>query len=97
MDIGWKWVTVLSYGKDNEAAVAASTAVADTANVTLNASLLAAHCGAQFCGAASAAENPNLEPPPPERIQLISGIYLSCMLLACLIVAFGVDSLTRYV
>ncbi|OXU19293.1 hypothetical protein TSAR_014982 [Trichomalopsis sarcophagae] len=78
---------VLSYGMDQEAAVS---------NVTLNATLVGELCGANFCGVTSATENPNLEPPPPERIQLISGIYLGCMVVACLIVAFGVDSISRY-
>ncbi|XP_058794594.1 UNC93-like protein [Phymastichus coffea] len=61
-----------------------------------NASLVSELCGSNFCGAASATENPNLEPPPIERIHLIAGIYLGCMVAASLIVAFGVDSLTRY-
>ena len=65
-------------------------------NVTLNSSIVSEVCGANFCGVtASEAVNPNLQPPPPERIHLISGIYLACMVLACLIVALGVDSLSR--
>ncbi|XP_011502128.1 PREDICTED: UNC93-like protein [Ceratosolen solmsi marchali] len=81
---------VLSYGLEDEAATYSSW------NVTVNASLIGKMCGANFCGVDSAMENPNLVPPSPERIQLISGIYLACMLLACLIVTFGVDSLARY-
>ncbi|XP_043269750.1 UNC93-like protein [Venturia canescens] len=77
---------VLSYGLD-----------VVPANITLNSTIVAEVCGANFCGVtASETVNPNLEPPPPERIHLISGIYLACMVLACLIVAFGVDSLSRY-
>ncbi|GLV32405.1 uncharacterized protein CBL_00886 [Carabus blaptoides fortunei] len=53
-------------------------------------------CGANFCPGVTIAENPNLEPPAKEKIQLISGIYLGCMIAACVIVAFGVDSLSRY-
>ncbi|XP_011629486.1 UNC93-like protein isoform X2 [Pogonomyrmex barbatus] len=65
-------------------------------NVTLNSSIVAETCGANFCGVSAENENPNLQPPPVEQIYLISGIYLSCMILACLIIAFAVDSLTRY-
>lgn len=54
-------------------------------------------CGANFCPGITVDINPNLEPPAPEKIQLISGIYLGCMVAACLIVAFGVDSLSRLV
>ena len=59
----------------------------------LNSTIVSESCGANFCGAVEA--NPNLEPPAPEKIWLISGIYLGCMVAACLIVAFGVDSLSR--
>ncbi|XP_006607128.1 UNC93-like protein [Apis dorsata] len=77
---------VLSYGID----------VVPT-NITLNTSVVAEVCGAKFCGATSASNNSsNLERPPEKRIYLISGIYLCCMIMASLIVAFGVDSLTRY-
>lgn len=53
-------------------------------------------CGANFCPANVGAEaNPNLKPPPSSQIYLINGIYLACMLAACLIVAVGVDSMNR--
>ncbi|XP_076639930.1 UNC93-like protein [Colletes latitarsis] len=78
---------VLSYGLD---------AVPTNATM-LNNSIVAEACGANFCGATSGdAETPKIERPPEERIYLISGIYLVCMIVASLIVAFGVDSLTRY-
>lgn len=68
-----------------------------TENVTLNNSIVAGKCGANFCGASDIEDqNPNLQRPPVERIYLISGIYLGCMILASLIIAFGVDSLSRY-
>ncbi|CAL1686100.1 unnamed protein product [Lasius platythorax] len=68
-----------------------------TRNVTLNSSVVAEKCGANFCGVSDMEdENPNLQRPPVERIYLISGIYLGCMILACLIIALGVDSLSRY-
>lgn len=54
-------------------------------------------CGANFCPGVNEGINPNFKPPAAEKIQLISGIYLGCMVVACLIVAFGVDSLSRYV
>ncbi|XP_032691668.1 UNC93-like protein isoform X2 [Odontomachus brunneus] len=75
---------VLSYGVDTV-----------TTNMTLNSSIVAENCGANFCGV-SGMKNTNLQSPPVERIHLISGIYLACMILACLIIAFGVDSLSRY-
>lgn len=53
-------------------------------------------CGADFCPGLPAEENPNLAHPSTSKINLISGIYLGCMIAACLIVAFGVDSLSRY-
>lgn len=66
--------------------------VQETEN-TLNSTVVSEICGAQFCGIVEA--NPNLIAPAPERIWMISGIYLGCMIVACLIVAFGVDSLSR--
>ncbi|XP_017753017.1 PREDICTED: UNC93-like protein [Eufriesea mexicana] len=77
---------VLSYGIDTV-----------PTNTTLNSSIVAETCGAKFCGASSnTTDSPNLERPPEERIHLIFGIYLCCTVVASLIVAFGVDSLTRY-
>ncbi|XP_031844360.2 UNC93-like protein [Nomia melanderi] len=68
-----------------------------SSNVTLNSTIVAKTCGANFCGATSGdAEGPTLERPPEDRIHLICGIYLCCMIVASLIVAFGVDSLSRY-
>ncbi|KAJ8676200.1 hypothetical protein QAD02_011986, partial [Eretmocerus hayati] len=83
---------------ENTTITTTTTTTTELSNVTaagleVNVSLVAELCGANFLGAS---ENPNLEPPPAERIHLISGIYLGCMMLACLIVAFGVDSLDRY-
>ncbi|CAH1156083.1 unnamed protein product [Phaedon cochleariae] len=54
-------------------------------------------CGADFCpGMATASSNPNLKLPSSFKINLISGIYLACMIGACLIVAVGVDKMSRY-
>ncbi|XP_055917766.1 UNC93-like protein isoform X2 [Eupeodes corollae] len=53
-------------------------------------------CGANFCPGVDANINPNLIPPQPEKIQVLSAIFLCCMVLACLLVIFGVDSLKRY-
>lgn len=78
-------IAVLSYGIDTI-----------VTNVTLNSSVVAETCGANFCGVSAEIENPNLVPPPVERIHIISGIYLACMILACLIIAVAVDSLSRY-
>ncbi|EEB19673.1 conserved hypothetical protein [Pediculus humanus corporis] len=52
-------------------------------------------CGANFCMSSKSA-NENLERPPDWEIYEISGIYLVCILLAVLMVAFLVDPLSRY-
>lgn len=54
-------------------------------------------CGANFCPVAvTQNDNPNLIPPDPRKIQLLAGIFLACMVTACVSVAVGVDSLKRY-
>ncbi|KAK9743709.1 Ion channel regulatory protein UNC-93 [Popillia japonica] len=54
-------------------------------------------CGSNFCPGETVQDvNPNLAPPPASKINLIAGIYLACMAIATLIVALGLDSLTRY-
>lgn len=56
------------------------------------------YCGANFCPKTEAGEAlPNLAPPPSSKLNLIFGIYLICMIVASLTVAFGVDSVKRYV
>lgn len=53
-------------------------------------------CGANFCpGLVSADANPNLTPPDVWKINTIAGIYLVCMIIAFLIIAFGVDKMSR--
>lgn len=53
-------------------------------------------CGAHFCPATSTeGDNPHLVKPDASRINTLSGIFLGCMVAACLLVAFGVDSLKR--
>ncbi|XP_075978182.1 UNC93-like protein [Anticarsia gemmatalis] len=73
---------VLSSG-DNAAAV-----------TSVNESMIPVLCGANFLPSADAGEA--LPPQPPEKIQMLSGIYLACMAGAALIVAVGVDSMKRY-
>ncbi|CAG5045193.1 unnamed protein product [Parnassius apollo] len=73
---------VLSSG-DNKAAVTA-----------LNETQISEFCGANFLPSADAGDA--LQTQPPERIQMIAGIYLACMAGAALIVAVGVDSMKRY-
>ncbi|XP_063825730.1 UNC93-like protein [Ostrinia nubilalis] len=73
---------VLTAG-DNEAAVTA-----------VNASMIPELCGANFLPAADAGEA--LRHQPPERMQLMIGIYLACMAGAAIIIAIGVDSMKRY-
>jgi hypothetical protein len=36
-----------------------------------------------------------MQRPPDEQIYMVAGIYLACMVSACIIVAVGVDSLRR--
>nr|XP_026499824.1 UNC93-like protein [Vanessa tameamea]XP_026499825.1 UNC93-like protein [Vanessa tameamea]XP_026499827.1 UNC93-like protein [Vanessa tameamea] len=73
---------VISSG-DNLAAVTA-----------VNATMIPKLCGANFLPSADAGEA--LQQQPPEKIQMIAGIYLACMAGAALIVAVGVDSMKRY-
>ncbi|XP_044732459.1 UNC93-like protein [Chrysoperla carnea] len=53
-------------------------------------------CGSNFCPDVTVAVNPNLKPPSEEKVNLISSIFLGCMIMASLLTAFGVDSLKRY-
>lgn len=52
-------------------------------------------CGANYlppaAGAGTAAAR-----PPDDKIYIVAAAYLACMLSACLLVAIGVDSLSRY-
>lgn len=54
-------------------------------------------CGVNFCPGITAEENPFLVRPDAAQINLLSGIFLGCMAGSVLLVAFGVDSLKRYV
>ncbi|XP_026477217.1 UNC93-like protein [Ctenocephalides felis] len=68
----------------------------DSQNITIDPDALEL-CGANFLpGQAISTGNTNLEPPSPEKIYTIAGIYLACMVTACLIVALFVDSSDRY-
>ncbi|XP_011205969.2 UNC93-like protein [Bactrocera dorsalis] len=53
-------------------------------------------CGARFCPGIGAEENPNLTPPEPAKIQLLTSIFLICMAIAVVLMLFGVNSLKRY-
>lgn len=53
-------------------------------------------CGSNFCPGNEANENSNMQRPPDEQIYMVAGIYLACMVSACIIIAVGVDSLRRY-
>lgn len=61
---------------------------------SLNASMIPRLCGSNFLPSADAGEA--LPPQPPEKIQMLAGIYLACMAGAAIIVAIGVDSMKRY-
>ncbi|KAG6444532.1 hypothetical protein O3G_MSEX003459 [Manduca sexta] len=73
---------LLSSG-DNSAAV-----------TSVNASMIPILCGANFLPSSDAEEA--LPPQPPEKIQMLSGIYLACMAAASILIAVGVDSMKRY-
>lgn len=70
-----------------------TTAIMPTTPITKN---VAEVCGAKFCPGITAAENPNLEPPAPVKIYILSGIFLALMICAGILVTFFVDSLERY-
>lgn len=54
-------------------------------------------CGAQFCPDKVTADvNPNLTLPDDDKIQLLMCIFLAMMVVASLLIAFGVDRLKRY-
>lgn len=54
-------------------------------------------CGAQFCpDKVTADENPNLTVPNSDKIRTLMCIFLAMMIIASLLIAFGVDRLKRY-
>lgn len=54
-------------------------------------------CGAQFCpDKVTANVNPNLTLPDHGKIQTLMLIFFAMMIVACLLIAFGVDGLKRY-
>lgn len=66
-------------------------------NTNINISDVLETCGYNFCpGSEATGKNPNLERPANEKIYTVASIYLACMVLATLIVTFGVTSLKRY-
>lgn len=52
-------------------------------------------CGANFCPATTSDNNPNLQKPDSEKVNLLAGIFLGFMGAAVLLVVFGVDSAKR--
>lgn len=81
------FLLVLTYGLvDDHLANVTQTVFYDTEQI----------CGANYCPGTTVDMNPNLKPPPEERIHLITGIFLGCMLAASILTAFGLDPLTRY-
>ncbi|CAB3227160.1 unnamed protein product [Arctia plantaginis] len=61
---------------------------------SVNETMIPILCGANFLPSADADEA--LPTQPPEKIQMLSGIYLACMAGAAFLVAVGVDSMKRY-
>ncbi|KAL5287649.1 hypothetical protein ACFFRR_008509 [Megaselia abdita] len=85
--ISW---SVLSYTTDSENATTTSI------NETVIMEQVRNLCGAKFCPGVSSTINPNLIPPEPSKIQMLNVIFVICMVVACMLVIFGVDSLQRY-
>lgn len=73
-----------------------SHAAIEYTNASIASEMVGSFCGANFCPGTNVTANPNLDPPPPSKIHAIAGIYLACMLAACIAVFFGVDSMDRY-
>lgn len=65
------------------------------ANHSVQLARVARQCGARYCPGITATENPNLEKPDAMKINMLTGIFLGCMVGACVLVAVGVDSLKR--
>ncbi|XP_055852371.1 UNC93-like protein [Episyrphus balteatus] len=89
------------WGNLISSSVLSFTAAGESNNIVSNftaasKSRVAELCGANFCPGVDANINPNLIPPESEKIQMLSAIFLCCMVIACLLIIFGVDSLKRY-
>lgn len=52
-------------------------------------------CGANFCPGLAVDANPNLTRPPDSKINMLTSIYLCCMIVAFIIVVVLVDSSKR--
>ncbi|CAB3261662.1 unnamed protein product [Arctia plantaginis] len=68
---------------DNKAAV-----------TSVNETMIPELCGANFLVGTDTHDN--LPPQSPEKIQMLSGVYLGCMFLSFAIIAIGLDSMKRY-
>lgn len=62
-------------------------------NATINTEKIA-KCGANFCVVGNGGHE-SLDRPPDSEIYIISAIYLTCVIVAVLIVALFVDPLSR--
>lgn len=80
---------------DDSSSSSSSSMVANHTQSEVHIANVARLCGARYCPGITAAENPNLVKPDSVKINTLSGIFLSCMIAACLLVTFGVDSLKR--
>ncbi|XP_075978234.1 UNC93-like protein [Anticarsia gemmatalis] len=61
---------------------------------SVNVSMIPQLCGRNFIASQHAKDV--LPDQPPEKIQMIAGIYLACMASAAVIVAIGLDSMKKY-
>ncbi|XP_058809078.1 UNC93-like protein [Phymastichus coffea] len=94
------WQTAELWGNLISSLVLSGDAHGGGSSPSINGSLIAGpvrevqKCGAQFCIQGGTHEN--LNRPPDSEIYEISSIYLTCVMVAVLIVALFVDPLSRY-
>lgn len=69
--------------------------MASTVNETAIMEQVRNLCGAKFCPGVTSTINPNLIPPEASKIQMLNVIFVICMVVASMLVIFGVDSLKR--
>lgn len=85
---------VLSHG---EAAIEYANETIGSINSTELLASVSRLCGANYCpGEVTADVNPNLTLPDSGKIQTLMLIFFGMMIVACLLISFGVDGLKRY-
>lgn len=85
---------VLSHG---ETAIEYTNATIESLNMAELKANVSKLCGANFCPDKVTADvNPNLALPDNGKIQTLMLIFFAMMVVACLLISFGVDGLKRY-